>query len=272
VRFVFSFLSVLVLLVPHARAATEIPFVFRDGLIWVKAHTGGQTLNFLLDSGAGTTVLDLRAARRLGVELGRRQAVQGVDGEASAYRVKGFTASVGGVDAASAELAIDLSGPGACCHQRIDGLLGADFFRSRIVQIDFAAQRIRLLERGEESRAAGEAIPLSARNGILCAKVSVNGSDAGWLRLDTGCRTALEWVVTGDKAARRIPTLGLHPGTARDCCTDVQLGAKRIAGVKTGIHTRQMFAGEAGLIGNGLLSRFTVTIDAARRCCVLGAR
>jgi len=35
-----------------------------------------------------------------------------------------------------------------------------------------------------------------------------------------------------------------------------------LSAVRTGIHTEQMFAGEAGLIGNGLLSQFRVTLDA----------
>ena len=52
----------------------------------------------------------------------------------------------------------------------------------------------------------------------------------------------------------------------------MQLGAKHIAGVKTGIHAEQMFSGESGLIGNGLLARFTVTIDIAKRRCLLANR
>jgi predicted aspartyl protease len=37
----------------------------------------GEPLNFLLDSGAGASVLDLTVARRLGLELGESQNVQG---------------------------------------------------------------------------------------------------------------------------------------------------------------------------------------------------
>jgi len=38
------------------------------------------------------------------------------------------------------------------------------------------------------------------------------------------------------------------------------------------VHSRPMFAGEAGLIGNGLLSKFTVTFDVAKRQCWLKTR
>ena len=246
-------------------AATPIPFHFRDGMIWLKVAVPGKSepLHFLLDSGAGASVLDLAAAKRLGLQLGASQNVQSVHSRSVAYRVEGFTACAAGVAIPSSLLAVDLSGPSAGCHRRIDGLLGADFFRDRIVQIDFAAQTIRLLQRDELNAAGCEILPLTTRNDALCARVSVDGNAPEWLRLDTGCNTALEWVVTGGKAKKLgLTTLGLSAGSVPEFHTAVQLGAQRIAAVKTGIHTGQMFAGEAGLIGNGLLSRFQVTVDA----------
>ena len=246
-------------------AATPIPFQFRDGMIWLKVAVAGKSepLNFLLDSGAGASVLDLAAAKRLGLQLGARQNVQGVHSRSVAFRVESFIARTASVAIPSSLLAVDLSGPSRACHQRIDGLLGADFFRDHIVQIDFAAQTIRLLQRDEVNAAGCEILPLTTRNDALCARVSVDGNAPEWLRLDTGCNTALEWVVTGDKAKKLgLTTLGLSAGSVPEFHTAVQLGAQRIAAVKTGIHTAQMFAGEAGLIGNGLLSRFQVTVDA----------
>ena len=248
-------------------AATPIPFQFRDGMIWLKVAVAGKSepLNFLLDSGAGASVLDLAAAKRLGLKLGASQNVQGVHSRSVAFRVESFDARAAGGAIPSTLLAVDLSGPSRACHQRIDGLLGADFFRNRIVQIDFAAQTIRLLQRDEVNAAGCEILPLATRNDALCARVSVDGNAPEWLRLDTGCNTALEWVVTGGKAKKLgLPTFGLNAGSVPEFHTDVQLGAHRIAAVKTGIHTAQMFAGEAGLIGNGLLSQFQVTMDAAK--------
>ena len=256
-------------------AATPIPFQFRDGMIWIKVVVAGKSepLNFLLDSGAGASVLDLAAARRLGLPLGERQTVQGVHSRSVAYGVKGFTATAASVALPSSLLAVDLRGPSASCHQRIDGLLGADFFRDRIVQIDFAAQTIRLLQRSEVNAAGCEILPLAPRNDTFCTRLSVDGNAPEWLRLDTGCNSALEWVVTGDKAKQLgRTTVGVNSGSAREIHADIQLGTKRIAAVPTGIHTAQIFSGEAGLIGNGLLARFTVTIDPAQRRCLLAPR
>jgi hypothetical protein len=256
-------------------ASTPIRFEYRDGMIWVKVSVAGrkERLNFLLDSGAGVSVIDINAARRVGLKFGERQTVLGASGRSAGFRVEGFHAQAADVAVASSLLALDLKAPSAGCHQHIDGLLGDDFLRDHIVEINFSAQTLRLLQRGEVNAGGCEAFPLTRRNDALCARVSVDGNAPEWLRLDTGCNTSLEWVVTGDKAH----SLGNAPGgsntdSARQIQTDVQIGGLRIASVKTGIHKQQMFADETGLIGNGLLSRFTVIIDAAGQRCLLAKR
>lgn len=258
----------LLALVVSGQAATEIPFRFADGMIWVKVQPSAQSapLNFLLDSGAGASVLDLRAAQRIGTKLGRSETVQGVDGRATAYRVSDFDSTVGSVAVPRSVLALDLSGVGAGLSQRIDGLLGADFFRGRIVQIDFAAQKIRLLSRAELRETGCEILPIASRNGAMCVRVGVAGQPCEWMRVDTGCSSALRWVISSEKAKKLSATsLAVAVKTSREISADVQLGDCRLAGVKTGIHTRQIFAGEAGLLGNELLSKFTITFDGQRR-------
>lgn len=244
-------------------------------MIWLKVAVAGRgaPLHFLLDSGAGASVVDLATARRLGLKLGERQTAIGASGRADCYRVDGFDARVEGVPVATTLLALDLSGPSRSCCRHIDGLIGADFFRDHIVRIDFAAETIQLLERSELNSSGCQVLPLTQRNDTLCARVSVDGNAPDWLRLDTGCSTTLEWVVNGDEAKKRgLTNAGANAAAVREVQTGVQIGALRVAAVKTGLHTKALFAGESGLIGNGLLSRFTVTIDAARHCCLLASR
>jgi len=55
--------------------------------------------------------------------------------------------------------------------------------------------------------------------------------------------------------------------------TTVRVGPFEFENVPTGLHASAMFAGEAGLLGNGLLSRFaTVTIDGKAGRIILGQR
>jgi hypothetical protein len=273
-RWLILFLA-LSLFVGRVSASPLIPFEYRDGMIWLKVSVSGrrEPLNFLLDSGAGVSVIDIIAARRVGLKFHERQTVLGASGRSVAFRVDGFRAQAADVAVASSLLALDLSAPSAGCHQRIDGLLGADFLRDHIVEINFAAQTLRLLQRGDVNSVGCEAFPLARRNDALCARVSIDGNAPEWLRLDTGCNTSLEWVVTGVKA-RNLGNAPSGSGAAsiREIQTDVQIGGLRIAAVKTGVHKEQMFANEAGLIGNGLLSRFTIIIDATGQRCLLAKR
>lgn len=258
-----------------ARAATEIPFRYADGMIWVKLAVAGQSepLNFLLDSGAGASVLDLGTARRLGVKLGRSENVQGVAGRAVAYRVNDLAATVGTVSAPRSMLALDLAEISAGLHQRIDGLLGADFFLRRIVQIDYAAAKIRVLGRDEFDFTNATVLRLARRGDALCVCVSVAGQKADWMRVDTGCSAPLRWVVSTANAKKLAQTsIALANGSPCSLIAEVQLGAMTIPAVKVALHPEQMFAGEAGLLGNGLLSKFTVTFDPAQKQLVLAKR
>jgi hypothetical protein len=108
VKISFRFLSVLctllaALLLPlsaRSEVLEEIHFQYRDGLIWLKVNIAGKSrpLNFLLDSGAGVSAIDLRIARTLGVLLGNRQIVLGVNGQGLAFQVSDLHAVCAGVD------------------------------------------------------------------------------------------------------------------------------------------------------------------------------
>ena len=241
----------------------EIPFQYRDGLIWLTVSTGrDKSLNFLLDSGAGVSAVDLRMARGLGLELTNRQIVQGVNRQSFAYRVKHFRAVSGRVPLPESVLAVDLGAVSNRCHQPVDGILGADFFRGHIVQIDFSARKVRLLENCDLNLANCEILPIKICNDAFCVPVRVADKPARWTRLDTGCDTALEWVA-GETDRRRMDqtSIGLSDRSVRYIDTCVQIGRQRFTPVKAGVHKEQIFPGEAGLLGNALLSKFRVTID-----------
>lgn len=242
-------------------------------MVWLKVEANSRTLNFLLDSGAGASVLDSATARRLGVKLGARETVQGTDGYCNAFRVNDFTASVGGIPAPRSVLALDLSPVSQACGTRIDGLLGLDFFRGRVIQLDYGAQKIRVFERKEALSPGGQVLPLARRNGALCVRMAINGNSAEWMRLDTGCSSSLEWVASERKLCRTgYTSIAASTGSPRCIQTHVKLGNEQFTGVRTGLHSRSLFSGEAGLLGNGLLSKFCITIDADRSKLILASR
>jgi Aspartyl protease len=264
---VFTLFAILLLpLAAQSKVLGEIPFEFHDGLIWLKVGVAGKSepLNFLLDSGSGVSAMDLQTACSLRLKLGEQQTVQGVSGSAMGYRVHNLQAVSGGIDLPTSVLAIDLRTVSECCRQRVDGILGADFFRDRVVQIDFTAGKVRLLENCDVNLANCDVLPIKMCNDAVCIPVRVAGNPAQWMRLDTGCDSALEWMV-GEPRTRshEKASIGLSHSSRPCIRATVQIGGQRIA-IRAGIHEKQLFAGEAGLLGNGLLSKFCLTIDEPR--------
>jgi len=256
-------LGLLVSSQAQAGVVAEIPVEYSSGYLWLKVQPAGQreTLNFILDSGAASSVLDLNAARRLALRLGGRVPVQGVHSRTTAHYIERFNAQASGITLPKSLLALDLSMVSRTCDRPIDGLLGADFFHGRIVQIDFAAGKLRILDRAPVSECCA-VLPMKQRNGTFCVPVGVAGNPSRWMRVDTGCDSTLEWVINGAGDRRHAGTsIGLTNTRTRSLITDVQLGSHTLPGVKAGIHDQQMFPGEAGLLGNALLARFCVTID-----------
>jgi hypothetical protein len=262
----FAQVAVLVLFLAvsaHSETPNEIRFQYQDGLIWLKAKVPGKirSLNFLLDSGAGVSVIDLEQARALGMRISDPESVQGISGRAVAYRVDGFQANSGGVALPKSVLAINLQAISQRCHQHVDGILGMDFFRSRIVQIDFAARRVRLVERDSLSLANCEILPIRICNDAFCVPVRVAENPAQWIRVDTGCDACLEWVVSdAGKRLTKGTSVGLSNFSRKYVKTTVQIGKQRFV-IAAAVHEEPMFSGEAGLLGNGLLSKFRLTID-----------
>jgi hypothetical protein len=263
--FLCTLLAALLLpLFARSEVPREIHTQYQGGLIWLKVDVAGkkEPLNFLLDSGAGISAIDLQTAHGLGVRLGNRQIVQGVNGQGIAYSVNDLKAVCGGIALPKTVLALDLRALSGCCEQPVHGILGADFFRNRIVQIDFSKGAVRILGKCDPNLANCEILPIKMCNDAFCIPVRVSGSPAQWMRLDTGCDAALEWVIsTTDKRRTGQSSIGLSGGSVRRINTSIQLGKKFCNAVTTGVHREQIFPGEDGLLGNALLSKFRLTID-----------
>ena len=267
----FCFLSLLTC--GFARAGSGgFSFRYADGLIWVDVRSGasGKTLHFLLDSGAGSTIIDSDCARRLNLDLGRSETVQSVVGRTKAWRVRNLDLTLNGHPLPGSALVVDLRAFERTLGKRIDGLIGIDFFEKRAVQLNYRSGRARIFERCAIPSGA-IVVPLRSRNSILCAKLDLNDVRSQWMRVDTGCSEALHW--SGNPARRagsdRNTTVALKRGSVSFRDVTVQWEGRELATVRAGLHTRPFFKGEDGLLGNGLLSHFCVTIDARNRRLIL---
>jgi len=254
----------------------EFPFEFREGLLWIEVNVpqSRKPLNFLVDTGAGVSVINLSTAKRIGLKLGREVMVHGLQTMLTGYWQQRMLAKVGEVELPREYLAVDLDKLSSSCERPLDGLVGADFFRNRIVQIDFDERKIRLLKpvKREKSEVT---LPLQLRPCGMRVPISVNGHKQQWVRLDTGCATALQWVtsdVRPEQCGRKM-AIGLIEISIPQAVTTVGIAEHEFGTVPTGLHETAIFPGEAGLLGNDLLSRFsTVTINAKAGRVILGER
>ncbi|MGB8353735.1 MAG: retropepsin-like aspartic protease [Chthoniobacteraceae bacterium] len=254
----------------HGVAADDLPFRYTHNLIWIKVNVAGRAepLDFLFDTGAGTTVLNIDTAEKLGLKTGNSEVVRGVDSRTMAKWVKGFDAQVAGMPLERSLLTIDLSAEGKVCGHRIDGLLGADFLKNRVVQIDYAAGKIRWLEHADAPTGAMVATLMKRRNDGWCVAVSIAGKSRQWLRVDTGCDDTVRWVA---RRPERLGGLHLERRTTVGwrAKTDVQFGGRFFGDVDIAVQEKGMFPDEDGLLGNGLLSKFTVTVDNEKHVLLL---
>jgi hypothetical protein len=256
-------------------SSTEFPFEYREGLLWIKVNISQseKPLNFLLDTGAGVSAINLNTAKRIGLKLGQAVTVRGVDTKMTGYWQQRMSAKVGDLTLPTEYLAVDLEKLSRSCEQPVDGLVGADFFRGRVVQIDFTAQKIRLLK-PEDLKKTDDALPLELRSCGMRVPITVDGHKRQWVRLDTGCATALQWVTSDvpDQCTHQM-AIGLAEVSIPQTKTSVGIGEHQFNDVPTGLHEEAIFPGEAGLLGNGLLSRFaSVTIDAKAGRVILEKR
>jgi hypothetical protein len=240
------------------------PFHFREGLIWVQVDVPHSTrpLIFLLDSGASVNVLNLSTARKLGVNLGGKLRIQGVNGAVTGYRSSGFSARVAKIPLLQDYVVVDLHKLSGVREESVDGLIGLDFFREKIVKVDFARRKIQLLDSAESNQ---QIIPLKMVSGGFLLSASIDRNPCQWFRLDTGCASSLQWVTGKLQTGSQFGTvpLGLVKSGRLQTCTTVETGSVCFKEVPTTLHSKVLFTGEAGLIGNGLLSRYaSITIDA----------
>ena len=251
----------------------EVPFDLREGLIWIKASVpqSPKPLNLLLDTGAGASVISLTTADRLGLKLGTRVIVHGVGTTVTGHWLTGIAAHAGDVALPSDYVAVDLARLSTSCERPVDGLLGMDFFRGRAVQIDFTERKLRILEPGQVPT-TGENLPIQLRPCGMRVPITVDSHQRQWVRLDTGCATPLQWVSSCVSVKDCNPkiAIGLTEVSVPQGKTVVEIGHQKFVDVPTGLHEHPIFAGEAGLLGTGLLSHFSrITIDSRSRRLLL---
>lgn len=252
-----------------------VPFVLTDNRPFIVLKIKEQVFHFVVDTG-GYNLIDLDAARKLGLELQNPSRTSG----AGEQTVETWTTTI---DSYS-------FGGKTFINQRfnvlslknikeglnlpfLDGIIGYDFFRDSILQIDYPNKKVSFLN----SHEGKNGIPFTIYGShIPKIKVEIDGIESEFI-LDTGDRSQLTlskhfseklfekskyelseekisgYGIGGPIMAKTFDLKSLKFGNI-----DEKSIVTRIPNVKSGGFAQSSFYGS---IGSGLLKKYKVTLD-----------
>lgn len=268
-------LAGVLLSAPGAPGGVTIPFKWTPGQIEVAVDVNGTPATFLLDTGSEYSIVSTRLANVLHLstmQIGPRDFTDEV------------TLNVGGITLAGQRVMVMPFDGYNARGRSIDGLIGYHFFAAYTVRIDFAAKTLTAWKPSAfEAPAAAIEVPITFAGylPVVAATVRLPGDrtlDAR-LMIDTGASQAVflryPFATTHqliDPAGQRTTAPSLADGTRT--LIDVPVEQVSIGSLTFDRPHVRAFAEPAGsagatdtdgLIGNTLLSRFTVYVDYARK-------
>ncbi len=178
----------------HIGETVELPMVSVDGLVLVQADVEGAGMSwFALDTGAEFDIIHSRLADRLGL---KRHGGARINANLPADWVEGVALRLGSAayrtDRMFATAALDKAGQ--VLGTPVDGLLGQLFFRSFVVELDYANQIVRL-HPARGFRREGDAIPMKPAGWKIAVPATVQFAAAppleGLFFLDTGSQARI---------------------------------------------------------------------------------
>jgi len=186
---------------PAATAPITIPFELVVRHIMVKVRiNNSRPLSFVLDTGDQVGIVDIEVAKELGLKLQGEVHIGGAgSGTLPGSMVQNATWTLPGLDGFSQpiRLAIPLARMEARFGHDFDGIIGAEFIKQFVVEVDYPGRVIRLHDKNQFSYSgSGESIPVQLDgqgHPILEAEVTPLAGEPikGQFVLDLGAAGAL---------------------------------------------------------------------------------
>jgi predicted aspartyl protease len=140
--------------------STELPFELVGGRIYVAAELNGSAASALLDTGAGATVMEIELAQRLELATGGDLNARGTGGATVKGKILRDARLRLGEVVEPVKYALPF-GPLAGREGRpLEVVVGYPFFAAHVVDIDYAARRLRIFDADAEVGAKGAVLPI----------------------------------------------------------------------------------------------------------------
>lgn len=289
----WSLLAAVLALSPAGVAAdvpvtnTIVPLTIRRDLLYLPARVNGtQDLSFLLDTGFEMTMLHPKHIEAWALTPSGRVTIVGIAGRERASTYRGVKFQFGEMTFSPREVA----GLASDSRLRRDGVLGSEFFRRFVVEIDLADRKVTLHQpNGYSYSGKGEIIPLRfiKATPIVHAVFASKGHEpvAARLEIDTGCDGALclgndfieahSWLRKGDSAATGARQgVGGGAAIALGTVPSLQLGNITIEKPKANffVDGSPTAEGRAGHLGMEILKKFRMIFDYRHNRLILEPR
>ncbi|TPW10399.1 MAG: PDZ/DHR/GLGF domain-containing protein [bacterium] len=177
-------------------SALDIPIELSSNHIYVTVTLGsGTRAQMILDTGGGASAFDPEMVTAAGIKLGTPVRAMGAgSGTRDAWLVGGVDYSLPGVRLSDQSVtAISFRELEATTGRRMDGVLGADFLKQFIVEIDYAGRRLHLHDPKSWSyHGTGHPLALEFNGPIPSVVATLNDSITARFHVDTGARMAVK--------------------------------------------------------------------------------
>lgn len=131
-------------------------------------------MQFLLDTGAGTHI-DRELAKTLGLEMARGVANASGNAQLEVGVIRSATTQVGDVQYVGQLIASPLAHLEPIFGRKLDGILGSDWMKNYVVEMDYVARRMRLYEPSSFTYSGkGTTLPLTFLNRIPFIEMEVS--------------------------------------------------------------------------------------------------
>lgn len=265
----------------------EISFDYRHRHIYIQAKLGegGDELLFLLDSGAGMTVIDSSVASSMGLPLGGTIPGAGAGGMADFQMTRIPGLRVGGIEFdKQAAITYPISRLMKLFGEKgVGGVIGYDFLSRFVTRIDFENRSITFFEPDSflpPDRTTAVQAPLL--HNIFSIEGTIDSGIGGTFLLDTGANNSLlqqsfaeSFGLTRGRRTAEISIRGAGGEEKASLCRfeSLAIGSHRldrpVFAIASGGGGIGAFEGINGIIGNDVLERFTVTLDYGKQTVLL---
>lgn len=264
---------------PAGRGAVTAPVLYADNLLFLAVSVaGGDPVNFVIDSGAGTTVLDSAYAERLGIHGAASLPGLGGGGVRRAELATIPPLEVAGLrlDAQTGAILPLAEMIETATGVKAAGILGFDFLSRFVTRIAYADRTVTFWDPDTFKagfRAFGSTVEAPLVMNLFSLPATIDAGCSGTILLDTGAAhsllgrafaercgalartgvTSAAYGIAGEERSRtvRLDSLGVAGFTLTRPTVSVQLGGD--SGFLAGPY--------AGLLGNNVLERFALTLD-----------